>query len=339
MALILGGGGFIGRHLAALLALWDDGPIRVLSRSPSRVFDESARTIAVALEVTERLGAVGRLDASTLDGARARAAQGEGTLRATIESLEGDIRDMDALTRAMEGADAVVQTVAIIRETEGRSFSDTNVGATRGLLAAMRTADVNRLLYMGILGATDDPDLPYARSRFEAEEAVRASGLSYTIVKPSLVLGYQDTFSLRLIRALDFTPPVVALPNGGRTRFQPLWIGDLAAILALCLQETETVGRVYELGGPDHLTFAHMMRTFAQRLGKRRLFLPVPARLLAPAAAVMGKLMKDPPATTTELRQLDTDNVTDLDAVAKQFGFLPARFEDYVGDHVTALRN
>ncbi|MDA1096648.1 MAG: NAD(P)H-binding protein [Chloroflexi bacterium] len=337
MVLILGGGGFIGRHLAALLALWDDSPIRVMSRSPSRVFDESARTIAVALEVTERLGAVGRLGASTIDGARARAAQDERTLRAAIEPMEGDIRDVDALSRALEGTDAVVQTVAIIRETADRSFSDTNVGATRGLLAAMRVADVSRLLYLGILGATDDPRLPYARSRFEAEEAVRASGLSYTIVKPSLVLGYPDTFSLRLIQALDFAPPVVMLPNGGRTRFQPIWIGDLAAILALCLRETETVGRVYELGGPDHLTFAHMVRTFARVLGKRRLFLPVPAGLLAPAAAVLGRLMKDPPATATELRQLDTDNVTDLDAVMKQFGFPPARFADYVGEFVAAL--
>lgn len=331
MILITGGAGFIGRHLAALLALLGGQQVRALSRSPERVFEGAEETMSVGLQAIERLSEAGLFDQETLATARERAQRGEALLRDTIRPIAADIRDKDALRNAVNGTEAVVHTVAIIRETEGPSFEDTNVKATEDVISAMRDVGTKRLIAMGVLGATDDPRLPYARSRWQAEQIITQSGLDYTLVKPSLVLGLADTLSIRLLKALNLSPPIVVLPNGGKARFQPLFVGDLVAILALSLQNSETIGHSFEIGGPEYVTFGQLTRTFARVLGKRRIFVPVPTALLMPGTIAMSKLLKDPPATPTELRQLDVDNFTSLDAVRRHFGFDPQRLEAYVG--------
>ncbi|MBI4235770.1 MAG: hypothetical protein HY688_00225, partial [Chloroflexi bacterium] len=121
----------------------------------------------------------------------------------------------------------------------------------------------------------------------------------------------------------------------------PLWIGDMVAILALCLRDPRTIGRSYELGGPAYVTFAELLRRMARLLGKRRLFVPVPTPLLWPGVWATGRLLRDPPATSDELRQLRQDNFTALDAVPRQFGFAPLPLDehlDYIRDIATARR-
>jgi NADH dehydrogenase len=328
MILVTGGTGFIGRHLITALALQGQR-VRALSRSPDKLFESPSEPIRTAVNVMERLASLGRIDEEALQSARERAQTGEMTLREAVEPVSADIRDEDALRRAMEGVEAVVHTVAVIRQTQGRTYDDTNVEATKSVVEAMKEAGVRRLLYMGILGATNNPALHYARSRWLAEQAVQSSGLDYTILKPSLVLGVPDMLSLRMLRLLDFLPPVVPLPNGGHTRFQPIWVGDMVAILLMCLQDQETTGNSYELGGPEYVTFGQMAREFAKITAKRRIFVPVPVSLLLPGAVIMGKLFKDPPATPTELRQLSLDNTAPLDSVQRYFGFEPRRFSEY----------
>lgn len=336
MILITGGAGFIGRHLTAMLALHGYQGIRVLSRSPERLFDGMEGTVRVVLDATERLAATGRIDEDTVAAARERARLGTTLIREAVELVPGDVRDVETLQRALDGAETVVHTVAIIRETEGRTFTDTNVAATDRVIEAMHRAGVRRLLSMGVLGATDDPRLAYGQSRWQAEQAIMQSGLDYTIVKPSLVLGAADTLSVRLIKTLDLSPPFVPLPNGGRTRFQPISVGDLTAILGLCLRDEGTIGQTYELGGPEYVTFGQLLRTFARLLNKRRVFVPVPSALLMLGAIVLSRLLKNPPATPTELRQLDVDNYTSLDAVPRHFGFTPLRLDEYV-DYVREI--
>ena len=337
MILITGGAGFVGRHLCSYLAVRGADRVRVLSRNPVRVFEAASHTLGVALRTTERLAADGLVDANDLDEARRRAARGAALLNEVIEPVPADVADVRSLEGAIDGVDVVVHTVAIIRETEDGTFAKTNVLGTENVVAAMRGAGVRRLVAMGVLGANDDERLPYSRSRWQAEMAVATSGLDYTIVKPSLVLGHGDTFSRRLVRALDFSKPLVALPNGGRTRFQPLWIGDLVRALATCLEEHKTIGASYEIGGPEPVSLAELQRRFARALGKRRVFLPVPSSLLVPGAVVMGRVFRDPPVTPTELRELDHDNVTDEDAVERAFGFAPLALEDYLDEYVLAM--
>ncbi len=337
MLLITGGSGFVGTHLCAYLALLGKGPIRVLARHPERVFAGADQTLATALKIAERMVSGEAIDTADVQAIQARALMGADLLREVVEPVSADIADRAGLQRAMEGVDSVVHAVAIIRETSGASFTSTNVEGTRNVVHAMKEAGVGRLVSLGVLGAAPDQRRSYSRSRSESASVVADSGLRWTLVQPSLVLGYNDAFSRRVIRALEFSRPFVVLPNGGRTRFQPLWIGDLTRVLAACIDDDSTIGRAYELGGPRTITFSELLREFAQALGKRRVFLPVPSRLLAPGAAVMGRLFRDPPVTPTELGELDHDNVTDEHSVEREFGFPPVQLEEYLGDQLRSF--
>ena len=337
MILVTGGSGFVGRHLSAFVALQGKGPVRVLARRPERVFADADETLATALETAGRMAAAGAIDTPQHEAVRERAAHGADLLRDAVEPVPVDIRDPAGLREALSGVEAVVHAVAIIRETGGGSFAATNIEGTRNLVDAMRETGVRRLVSLGVLGAAPDPRRPYSRSRSESEALVADSGLTWTLVKPSLVLGYNDAFSRRVLRALDFSRPFVVVPNGGRTRFQPLWIGDLVRILSACVEDGSTVAKTYELGGPETVTFRGLLGRFTRALGKRRVFVPVPARLLLPGAVVMGRLFRDPPVTPTELRELDHDNTTSEDSVERQFGFRPAAFDNYLGDYLPSM--
>ena len=133
---ILGGSGFVGRHLVATLAAAGHGPIRVLSRSPARVYADARRSLMVGFDAIETLASLGKLTAPEVAEARDRADRGEALLHDAVEIIEGDARDWDAVREAVADADAVVHAVGIIRETEGRSFADTNIGTTQTLIDA-----------------------------------------------------------------------------------------------------------------------------------------------------------------------------------------------------------
>lgn len=329
---VLGGSGFVGRHLVATLVAAGHGPIRVLSRSPERVFSDGRRSLAVAFEAVETLAGIGALSREDVVAARNHADRGEAALRESVEVIEGDARDWNAVREAVAGADAVVHAVGIIRETEGRSFRDTNVGTTQSLIDAMKDVGTNRLVYLGILGATDDPEMPYGRSRWQAEAAVTESGLQWTVLKPSLVLGVSDAVSRRTVKLLR-TGPVALLPfpDGGRTLLQPIYVSDLAAALTLCVTEPERAGHVYEIGGPEHIPLVDIARAFAAELGIGRVYsVPMPRSVIQFGAAVMGRVLRNPPITAAELSQLRVDNVTALDSVERAFGFTPRRFGEYV---------
>lgn len=329
---VLGGSGFVGRHLVATLVAAGHGPIRVLSRSPERVFSDARRSLAVAFEAVETLAGIGKLTRDDVVAGRDRADRGEAVLREAVEVIEGDARDWNAVRDAVSGTDAVVHAVGIIRETEGRSFGDTNVGTTQSLIDAMRDVAASRLVYMGILGASDDPEMPYGRSRWQAESVVTDSGLEWTVVKPSLVLGVSDAVSRRTVKLLR-TGPVALLPfpDGGRTLLQPMYVSDLATALTLCVTEPERAGQTYKIGGPEQIALVDIARAFAAELGIKRVYsLPMPQFIIEFGAAVMGRILKDPPITAAELSQLRVDNVTALDSVEQAFGFAPRHFSDYV---------
>ncbi len=329
---IIGGSGFVGQHLTATLSVAGHASIRVLSRSPGRVFADARRALGVGLGAVETLGGIGALSAEEVAAARERAGRGEAVLRESVEIIEGDARDWNSVRAAVSGADAVVHAVGIIRETEGRSFRDTNIGITQTVIDAMRDVGAARLIYLGILGASDDESMPYGRSRFQAEGLVRESGPDWTIVKPSLVLGVSDAVSRRMVKLLRTGPvAVLPLPDGGRTLMQPMHVSDLTVVLSLCLTDAGRAGKAYEIGGPEHISLRDMARAFADQLGIRRVYnVPMPRFALNIGTAMLGRILKDPPITAAETSQLRVDNITTLDAVERDFGFSPRPFAAYV---------
>ncbi len=256
-----------------------------------------------------------------------------GSLVAGVELRRGDVLDRDSLVAALAGVDSVVHLVAIPRDWNGgKDLLRVNLGGTENVLAAMRAAGVRRLVHQGALGVEDRDDLHYARSKARAESAVRASGLEWTILKPSLIFGPEDGFFNIVADLVRIPVPVVPVPGSGRSRFQPIHAGDVARCLRLSLEHPATIGQSFDLGGPRTWTYREITAEVARSLGKRRLIVPMPIVLIRLVAGGMEALgVRGFPVATDQLRQLALDNVGEADGVHGAFGFVPRTMAGELG--------
>jgi uncharacterized protein YbjT (DUF2867 family) len=153
-----------------------------------------------------------------------------------VELHVGDVRDDTTLQRAMQGCDAVVHLVAIAIERRGQSYEDVNARGTERVLAAMQGAGIRRLVHMSQNFADSASPHRFLRSKGLAEDAVRASGTDWTILRPSVIFGPEDQFVNVLARLVRLSPFVYPLPGGGTARFQPVAVDDVARVVATALE-------------------------------------------------------------------------------------------------------
>ncbi|MGH2726169.1 MAG: complex I NDUFA9 subunit family protein [Actinomycetota bacterium] len=242
-----------------------------------------------------------------------------------VEEVAGSVSDPAAVRRAVDGVDAVIHLVAIIVERGSRTFESVNHRGTRNVVDAMSAAGVSRLIHLSALGAGPDERFPYLRSKWQGEEAVRESSLRWTILRPSVLFGEGAGFFRPIMWSLRWAP-VYPLPAGGRTRFQPLAIEDLATCMVASLAG-EQIGATLDLGGPEVLTFSDIVRTVATTLGKKRRMVSIPVWAARPFAFVQG-LRKEPLVTNEQLDMVVLDNTCAPDSVERAFGFRPVRMAD-----------
>jgi len=297
--LVTGASGFVGSHL-----------VPTLIASGHRVV-ALARTRASGDDV------VGRLPVAQ---------------RGAAEVRLGDVTHPTSLGSALAGIDAVVHLVAIPRDfSGGADMRLVNTEGTRAVIVAMQAAGVRRLVHMGAMGVEDVPDLHYASSKAKAEALVRASGLDWTILKPSLQFGEGDGFFNIVAGLVHMSPGLVPVPGDGRSRFQPIHAGDVATVTVLALADPATVGHAYELGGPRYWTYTDITREVLTALGKRRLIVPMPVVLIRLVAGTCELVHIPFPVATDQLRQLRLDNIGPLDLIPTTFGFEPRPMEGALG--------
>ena len=244
--------------------------------------------------------------------------------RVNVELRDADVTRPETLSAAMAGVDAVVHLVALPRDFNGGAdLRRVNTEGTRAVVAAMAATGVRRLVHMGALGVVDDPRLHYASSKAQAEALVSASGLDWTILKPSLQFGPGDGFFNIIASLVRLSPGIVPVPGDGKSRFQPIFVGDVAAIIVRSLGDPTTVGQTFELGGPRYWTYREITQEVLNALGKRRAILPMPVPLIRLVAGTAELVHLPFPVATDQLRQLRLDNVGPLDLIASRFGFEP----------------
>ena len=190
-------------------------------------------------------------------------------LDAGVEGVEGDVERPESFAAMVKGCDAVINLVGIIREFPGRgvTFERLHVEATRNMVEAARGAGVRRYLQMSALGSRPDATSGYHKTKYRAEECVRASGLDYTIFRPSIIFGPHDAF-VNILAGYVRSYPVVPVVGDGRYRLQPIGADDVARCFVAALGMAETVGRTYELCGPDRLAYDDMLDVIGRVLGK-----------------------------------------------------------------------
>lgn len=241
-----------------------------------------------------------------------------------VEARAADVTTGTGLDEALVGADAAVHLVAIARESKGSSFEAVNVGGTRRVVAAAQRAEIQRLVHLSAMGVIDDPKLGYLDSKWRGEQAVRESSLNWVVLRPSLLFGEGDGF-FNLVKATlrSWSPGIVAIPGKGDARFQPLSVEDLAIAVEKSLTDVDRAGSVYELGGPDWVTYGQIVDEVMKVTGMRRLKLPMPIPLISALTSVTDRILPVFPVSHDQISSLQRPNYTDLGAFERGFGVKP----------------
>ena len=234
-----------------------------------------------------------------------------------IQFMRCDVTNPDDVARALRGSDALVNLVGVLHDGgKRRGFKAVHVEAARIIAEAARAAGVRRVVQISAIGADAANPSAYARSKAEAEAAVRAVHPDAVILRPSLVFGAGDGF-LNRFAAMATISPVLPLIGGGETKFQPVYVGDVAEAIARAVFQGAAAGRTFELGGPAVWTFREVLDLVRREAGRDRLLAPVPffvARPLGAALEMLGLFGLTPPLTRDQVLMLQVDNVVSPDA-------------------------
>ena len=302
---VFGGSGFIGRHVVRALAKagWR---IRVAVRRPDLAFH------------LQPLGRVGQ-----------------------IHAVQANLRYADSVARAAEGADAVVNLVGILYRS-GRQTFDAVQAQGAGAVARAAAANKARLVQFSAIGADAESKSAYARSKAAGEAATLAAKPDAVIIRPSIVFGPEDSFFNRFA-AMARISPVLPLIGGGQTRFQPVFVGDVAQAAEHAVEGRARPGTIYELGGPEVRTFEELMQLMLREIGRKRLLVPLPFAI-ARMQAFFFEMLPKPLLTRDQVTLLERDNVVSADAeregrTLKGLGVTPTAMESVLPTYLVRFRH
>jgi len=288
---VFGGTGFIGRHLVSLL-LRSGATVRVAVRHPDRfqVATEAARA---------------------------------------PELIQADVLDDIAVSGAIAGADAVINLVGMLTETAQQSYRAIHVGGARRVALAAHRHSAMRMIHISALGASPTSAAISDQTKAEGERAVVAVFPQATIVRPSLVFGEDDHFFTRFA-AMIRSSPVLPLIGGGTTKFQPVFVDDIAAGLLELLKRPETTGKTYEFAGTRVYSFMVLLELLLSALNRQCVLIPIPFAL-AEMQAGLFELLPNPPLTRDQVRLLKTDKVVgEVEPTLGDLGIQPWPLEEFL---------
>lgn len=235
-----------------------------------------------------------------------------------VEPFKGNVADPESIRDAATGCDAILHIAGIVAENPPKvTFASVNVGGTRNLIDEARRANVRRFVFVSSLGA-DTGESDYHRSKREAEEVVRQSGLDWTIVRPGNVYGPGDEVISTILKMVRMLPAVPVIDDGEQ-EFQPIWHEDLAKILATAVERTDLGAQVLEAAGPEITTMNDLLRRFAEITGRSPVRVPVPMALAQLSTRFASSLVPLP-VDENKLQMLQEKNVVRGSSAVEVFG-------------------
>ena len=298
---MLGGSGFVGRYIVKRLAAGAD-VVAVGCRN------------AEAAKFLKPMGDVGQ-----------------------VVPLNVAIGDGSLLPAFLAGNDALVNCVGILRESGSQTFDLVHHTGPARLARFAREAGVERFVHISAVGADPRSSSAYARTKAAGEQAVRDAFPTVTILRPSVVFGPEDQFFNRFA-AMAMISPVLPLIGGGKTRFQPVYVGDVADSVVKCLEDPATVGRVYELGGPKVYTFREILELLLSEIHRKRWRIDLPFGLAA-FQARLTSMLPNPPLTPDQVELLKSDNIVSSGAMnLASLGIAPTAAEVVLPTYLDRFR-
>ena len=248
-----------------------------------------------------------------------------------VDIVQANVRNEPSIRRALDGASAVVNLVGLLYEHGRQKFQSVHVMGAQNVAGVARELGITRLVQMSALGADTNSPAKYARTKADGETAVRAINPAAVVIRPSIVFGPEDDFFNRF-GAMAAMSPALPLIGGGKTRMQPVFVGDVAKAIARTVIDPACAGKTYELGGPGVFTFKELMQLVLAETGRRRLLLPLPfaaAGLIGSVGDLVASLTAfPPPLTTDQVELLRADNVVSAGALGlADLGIAPTSLE------------
>lgn len=247
-----------------------------------------------------------------------------------IHILRSDVTDADQVAQALAGSTGVVNLVGILHESASRRFQALQAEAPGVIARTARDLGIAHMVQVSAIGADARSAAAYARSKARGEEAARAALPGTVVIRPSVVFGAGDGFLNRFAQMAGLAP-ALPLVGGGKTRFQPVYVSDVAEAVARTLFDPAAQGRTYELGGPRTYSFREILEYILTQTGQARALVPLPfavAGLIGSAGDVMGFFGLTPPLTSDQVEMLKRDNVVSEGAAGlAELGITPTGME------------
>jgi NADH dehydrogenase len=254
-----------------------------------------------------------------------------------IQVTKANVRDEAAVARAVQGASAVVNLVGILNPRGAQSFEAIHAQAPVTIAKTAKAAGVPTLVNVSTMAISPDSESAYASTKARGEIGLRAVFAQATLVKPSLVFGPEDDF-FNKFASLARLSPALPLVGGGHTKFQPVFVGDVADAILKCVEDAATRGKTFELGGPAVYSFRDMLQVILRETGRSRLLIPIPFWL----SSAMGLILQFLPGallTPDQVKFLKTDNVVAAGALTLQdLGIQPDSLEAVLPSYLWRFR-
>ncbi|MEI7554837.1 NAD(P)H-binding protein [Candidatus Chlorohelix sp.] len=301
MILVLGSTGFIGRNLVPKLVQKYPGNVRILVRPNAGSSKRSAASLAALKKL------------------------------AGLEIVEGDVLNPASLAKAMKGVETVFDYAQVTANYKNKDniYWRVNVEGTKNVVAAAEAAGVKRFILGSGLGTIKGAPGSYMRTRWEAEQTVRNSKLSWTILQPSILFGRGAEFFEAQARIIKMLPLATVIGNG-KIRMQPIYVEDVVAAAIECINRDDKIGKAVAFGGPATFTYKELISLIVKNLKKQRLFLYLPLPLARINAALFN-VIPEPPLTPATLELFDFENTTGDDQILeKEFGIKAFSLQEYL---------
>ena len=299
---VFGGSGFIGRYVVGRLARMEGVGVRVPCRHPGE---------AGFLKPAGEIG--------------------------TVVPMAVDVLNDDSVATVLAGSDTVINLIGILYESGRWTFPAVHTEAAGRIARLAKAAGVRRLVHLSAIGADSASSSAYARTKALGEQEVLAAFPQATILRPSIVFGPEDSFFNRFGK-MALVSPVLPLIGGGHTRFQPVYVGDVAAAILAALDDPNSQGKTYELGGPRVFSFRELLELLLEQIQRRRTLVNVPWCWADFQGAILEKL-PNPMLTRDQVRLLKTDNVVKDGALGlADLGVTATPVEVVIGAYLARFR-